>query len=120
MGDGKRCPACGQNIGVWPVFSAGLPNRIRCPHCSTRLRYHDAGWVVIVLLFVLAGVIAAGYYAAELIPGLDPRFRPAAAVGIMLGAWVVVELVAARYLRGNRRLVRRDRPGGAEHADRDS
>ncbi|MBX9581454.1 MAG: hypothetical protein K2X87_14230 [Gemmataceae bacterium] len=69
MGDGQHCPACGRDIGVWPVFTAGLPNRVRCPHCSARLGYHDIGWVVVVLLLVLAGVLVGAYYAVGLIPG---------------------------------------------------
>lgn len=110
MGDGKHCPACDRDIGIWPVFSAGLPNRIRCPHCPARLRYHETGWVVVVLLFVLAGVIAGAALAVEQIPGLEPRTRPVAVVGLMLGAWVVVELAVVHYLRANHRLVCRDRP----------
>ena len=41
MLSGNECPVCGENIGIWAVFRAPLPNRIYCPHCGERLRYGD-------------------------------------------------------------------------------
>jgi hypothetical protein len=106
MRDGKHCPACARDIGFWTVFTAGLPNRIRCPHCSARLSYRGIGGVVVVLVLAMAGAAAAGWYAAYAIPELHPRRQPAAAVGIMVGIWVLVELAAVRFLRQSRVLVR--------------
>jgi hypothetical protein len=108
MANGKHCPACGRDIGVWPVFTAGLPNRIRCPHCSARLSYRGIVGVVFVLLVVLAGVVVGAYYAAAAIPGLHPDTQPVAVAGIILGTWAVVELAVVQFLRGNRELVWRD------------
>jgi len=68
VADGKHCPACGRDIGLWPVFTAGLPNRIWCPHCSARLSYRGIAGVVVVLLVALAGTVAVGWYAAGAIP----------------------------------------------------
>lgn len=113
MADGKHCPACGHDIGVRPIFTAGLPNWIRCPHCSARLRYRGIAGVALVLVAVLAAVVVGALYGASAIPGLHPSYQPAAAAGILFGAWAVVELAVARFLRGNRTLVRRDDPGAA-------
>jgi len=43
MRDGKHCPECEKDIGVWPVLSAGLPSRVHCPHCHARLTYGNIG-----------------------------------------------------------------------------
>src|SRR5438552_3882876 len=104
MVDGKHCPACDRDIGVWPIFAAGLPNRIRCPHCSARLGYRGIGVVILALVVVLAGTAGGALYAASVIPGLHPDTQPVAAAGLLLGSWVLVELAAALFLRNNRQL----------------
>jgi hypothetical protein len=106
MADGKHCPTCGKDIGIWPVFSAGLPNRIWCPHCSARLSYSGIAGVVFILLVVLAGAIVGAYFIAAAIPSLHPDTKPFAIAGILLGLWVLVELVVVCFLRNNRQLVR--------------
>jgi membrane protein implicated in regulation of membrane protease activity len=109
VADGKHCPACGQDIGVWPVFTAGLPNRIWCPHCSARLSYRGITGVVLVLMVMLAAVAAGAYFVVATVPGLHPTTQPVAVAGVMLVAWVVVELAVVKFLRGHRELVCRDR-----------
>lgn len=104
MSAGKLCPACGKDIGVWPIFSAGLPNRIWCPHCRARLAYRNAWAVFLVVLGVMAGVVAAGYYAATALPDARPAVRALAFGGVVLGAWVPVELAVAWFLRQHREL----------------
>ena len=52
--DGRHCPSCRKDIGIWPVFTAGLPDWIRCPHCRCRLRYENATGVVVLLFAALA------------------------------------------------------------------
>ena len=39
MEKGKLCPNCNSDIGVQPGTFAGLPTRIRCPHCKSKLKY---------------------------------------------------------------------------------
>jgi DNA-directed RNA polymerase subunit RPC12/RpoP len=98
MADGKRCPACGRDVGLWAVFKAGLPDRIWCPHCGTRVGYERIGGPLAVLLVAMAALVPAAWYAAG--------YEPAAFAVTVLAAWCVVEWAAVLFLRSNRRLVR--------------
>jgi uncharacterized protein (DUF983 family) len=111
MADGKHCPACGTDIGIWPVFSAGLPNLIRCPRCKVRLGYQGIGAVLAVLLLVLGAVLAVAYVVAG---SFQSNYRFFAFLVIVLGAWIPVELVVVFYLRTNKTL--ESRSGGAPPA----
>ncbi len=119
MADGKHCPHCGEDIGVWPVFSAGLPSRIWCPHCGARVRYLDARGPLLVALAAGLAVIVAGLGVALLVAlrgGNHPLVLAGAFAGLPFGGMVVVELLAVCYLRARRRLVVTEvppaRPGG--------
>jgi hypothetical protein len=105
MNPGKDCPHCGDDIGVWPVFSAGLPNRIKCPHCKARLRYHNTTGLVVTLLVLSVPLAAGAYFAAcELVPDDSAGIRVLAFVAIFLGAWSALELPAVWLLRSQREL----------------
>jgi hypothetical protein len=122
MVDGKHCPACGRDIGLWPVFLAGLPNRIWCPHCAARLAYRGIGGVVVALLVALAAASAGAHFASAAFADTGPNVRLAVFVGVLLGGWVLVELAAVWFLRGNRPLVLHgdwSRAGGRENAEPD-
>ena len=103
--DGKHCPKCGKDIGVWPVMLAGLPNRIRCPNCRTRLVYRNTLAEFLVLLFIVLPLCVLASFAV--VQFLNPygtnQFDQAVAfLVLLLVAWVPVELVAAIYLRANK------------------
>jgi hypothetical protein len=115
MADGKHCPACGVDIGVWPIFSAGLPNLIRCPRCKARLAYPQIGALLLVLLLVFAVVAPVAYFVAASFEGIQ---RLVALLVIVFGAWVPIELVVALYLRDNKTLEYRS--GGAPPAEKDT
>ena len=120
MADGKHCPACGRDIGLWPVFSAGLPNRIWCPHCSARLTYRGIGGVFLAPVVVLAAASAGASFASAAFPGTGTIVRLAVFVGVLLGAWALVELALVWFLRRNRPLVLHgdsSRAGGSEDAE---
>ena len=114
MTSGKFCPACGQDIGVWPVFSAGLPSRIRCPRCKARLRYNDTLAIYVALLLVFVGV---AFLAFLITSSLTTTMIPSVLWAvIVLAAWVPVELALAWFLRNRRTLALADRrqPGAKE------
>jgi hypothetical protein len=99
MLDGKHCPECGNDIGFWPVFSAGLPNRIWCPWCGTRLSYADALGVFLVML-VTALVVCVGAVLLTLLVSetfWGARILVFAAAG--LAVWVPLELATTWFLR---------------------
>ena len=100
MSPGKHCPNCGQDIGVWPIYRAGLPNRVPCPHCKTRLRYCNTKGLL-ALVFVIATIGAVGAYIAAHV--LAPTNSPGVRIGIFalifIPVWAVVELPIAWYLQ---------------------
>jgi uncharacterized protein (DUF983 family) len=101
MGDGKHCPSCGKDIGVWPVFSAIWSNLIWCPHCKSRLRYRKTG-IVIVVLFAVGIVIAACVFV--IVRALEIAWPRSVWAAIVLIFWVPVQLALARFLRNRRQL----------------
>src|SRR5579864_4806947 len=112
MRDGKHCPACGVDIGLWPVASATLPSRIRCPRCKARLGYRGIGTVVLVLVLVSVPVFAFAWLVSLLFVGV---IQLTVLLAVLFAAWVPVELVAAKYLRENK--VLEYRSGGTPPAD---
>jgi DNA-directed RNA polymerase subunit RPC12/RpoP len=99
MSDGKHCPACGKDIGLWSVLTAGLPTRVRCPHCSTRLSYGgDSTLMICLFAILLAAGAAAFYFARQLHPITQSRFY-ITLVLLALALMLPVELAATFYLR---------------------
>jgi DNA-directed RNA polymerase subunit RPC12/RpoP len=101
MANGKVCPACGKDIGVWAIFAAGGPSRIRCPHCRARLRY-DGAVRIVVLPFAIVAVAALVGHEAAVDLGM---VRPGLLIAFLaLLTWVPIELLLAIYLRDHRTL----------------
>ncbi len=100
MNPGKNCPHCGRDIGVWPIFSAALPNRIWCPHCKSRLRYRNTTGSLATVLAIGLLVAVGAYGAAERLAPSD-SFAIWAGVFVLIIAalWSLLELLAAWYLR---------------------
>jgi hypothetical protein len=113
MSDGKHCPACGKDIGIWPVLSAGLPSRVRCPHCKARLSY-GSGFLLVLSVAVLAVCVGvASFYLASHHLAADSRIsRPlkfySILAAVFLALWVPVEIALTVYIRGRGELKKRD------------
>jgi len=101
MANGKVCPACGKDIGVWAIVAAGLPSRIRCPHCRTLLRY-DGTLALLALPFAV--VILAALILHEVAVDVGIPWPGVFLVVMVLVTWVPVELLLALYLRDKRTL----------------
>ena len=101
MANGKVCPACGKDIGVWAIFAAGVPTRIRCPHCRTLLRY-DGTFALIALPFAI--VILAALIVHEVAVDVGVASPGLFIVIQVLVTWVPVEILLALYLRDHRTL----------------
>jgi hypothetical protein len=90
------------------VFSAGLPTRIWCPHCRIRLRYQGANGIFLGLLAALTVTAGGAWWASGEIAPLAWRTRVLWFCGLLLAAWIPVELVTVSLLRGKKRLARVD------------
>ncbi len=104
MSDGKHCPACGADIGTWPVVKAPLPNRIQCPNCKARLAYAGMGPVYLLLLLAFAGLFGVAYFVAS---GFGSYLRVIVLVVIIVVGWVPIEFFVAKYLRSYKVLEQR-------------
>ena len=110
MANGKLCPACGKDIGLWAVVLAGLPNRIRCPHCRSLLRY-DGMLTIMALPFVIVILAALIMHEVAVDVGIP---RPGLFLIVMvLLTWFPVELLIALYLRDHRTLHLASTPSGS-------
>lgn len=96
-----RCPNCRNPVGLWAVFSAMRPDRIRCPHCAATLRFRDTSRVR-TLMVAITGVlgVAAAVFASRL--GLGLSLAAAASTAIL--AWVVLEALVSWCLLRRREL----------------
>ncbi len=106
MGDGKHCPSCGKDIGVWPILSAGLPSRVRCPHCKSRLRYRKTARIIAFVLVGLYVLVVGAFVLASSLA--TPRRGLVWATVVTIGC-VVVELVTTWVFRNRRELELDDR-----------
>ncbi len=88
------------------MFSAGLPTRIWCPHCRARLRYEDAGGILLGLFVALALTAGAAWWASGELAPQAWKVRVTWFSGLLLGAWIPVELVTVWLLRTRKRLAR--------------
>jgi len=107
MANGKLCPACGKDIGVRAIVTAGLPNRIRCPHCRTLLRYDG---MITIMALPFAIVILAALIVHEVAVDVGIAWPGLYLVVMVLLTWVPVELLLALYLRDHRTLHRASTP----------
>jgi len=99
MRDGKHCPECAKDIGVWPVLAAGLPSRIRCPHCKARLTYGDIGTFVACLFAILLTLAVGSFFVVNRqYSARDLKFH-AAFIAMALAVMLPVDVVATWYLR---------------------
>jgi uncharacterized protein (DUF983 family) len=101
MGDGKHCPSCGKDIGVWPVFSAAWPSLIWCPTRKSRLRYRQTANVIAVLVVFLIVIAAAAFV---LVSSLATTWRKPIWAMVVIISWVPVQLAVTWFLRNRREL----------------
>jgi len=103
-GDGKHCPKCARDIGIWPIFKAALPSSLRCPHCGARIHYADAGLVIAAMLTAVAGLSYLAYVVANKLVPENASVRLWTFCALLVAMWVPIEYAVARFLRQNRRL----------------
>jgi len=99
MHDGKHCPQCAKDIGVWPVLTAGLPSRILCPHCKTRLSYGNSGTFLACLFAMLLTLAVGSFFAVS--SQYSARYWKfhAVFIAVALAVMLPVDIAATLYLR---------------------
>ena len=98
--NGTHCLNCNKDIGFFAIMKAGLPTKIKCPHCKTKLVYSRIPWTqsiisivlyIIVLLMVLPLISQIEYFneITEFTVGLV----------FVIMVWQPFEFYLARHLR---------------------
>jgi len=106
MNSGRDCPACKKDIGLWPVFRAAWPTRVKCPHCKSTLRYGIRVWrtfFIFVLPLTLALLVLSFALTWRVFGTLD-IVSFAFSLLLFVVAWGIFEIISAVYLRSHRAL----------------
>jgi uncharacterized protein (DUF983 family) len=113
VANGKDCPHCGKDIGVWAIFAAGSPSRIRCPSCHARLKY-DGAIALMAIPYIIVLLCAVIVHEAAVDAGIP---RPGAYVAVLvIVTWIPIELLLTLFLR-DRRTLHLVEPGKKKHGE---
>ncbi len=102
---GKLCPKCGQDIGIWTIIKALWPTMLSCPHCKAAIRYDNSGWglitVGIIFCLPILSILAANidFFAMSFVALLFT----ASIISLLI--WLPMELFMVFYLRRNQKLI---------------
>ena len=106
MDEGKRCPWCKEEIGLWAVIKAAWPTMIKCPACGSKLTYE-----IRLGRFLLTQVLPAGLVMAFLSYAFSYLILKKTAVNPLWFAllffvilWSLFEFTIAVYWRKNKKL----------------
>lgn len=103
-----HCPKCNEDIGVWPIYMAGLPNRLKCPHCKTDLEYQPSGWKMLLISLALAiPLFAAVIYFVRRNLLMELPVQLLISLSAMMVIWAPFEMFFAYKLRKEHQLVLR-------------
>ena len=87
------------------VLLATTPNRIRCPHCKTRVRYINTRRVMRTLILIAAAIFGLSFVLVTYVLRIEDKGnRCYVMFGIFIISWILVELATAHYLRRNKTL----------------
>jgi uncharacterized protein (DUF983 family) len=112
----NNCPKCGEDIGIWAVFKATLPNRIYCPHCGARLEY--GGTWGLIIFAIVASVFLLAFAALVWVNVEDQISAWVASGAIFLLGGALLELgLVLRLWYGDYRLQQVGKPRPAEETD---
>lgn len=102
--DGRLCPNCNNDIGLWAIIKAWLPTKLKCPHCKTKLTYEP--WqiplVILCIILYITLLIALSWVTNILILNIIYFILTWALLCIAL--WQPFELLIAYYLRNKSKL----------------
>ena len=103
---GKQCPSCKRDIGIWTVLKAPLPTMMRCPHCKAPIQYDEAGGgVIIIVIVMIMPVIYIIGSSMDFIYTMNPIALAIVVGGIGVLIWLPFELLMVFYLRKNQKLI---------------
>ncbi len=118
MPEGKHCPSCAGEIGIWTAKFAWLGGgKVRCPHCHANLTFdmRAADSVATLIAFVALWIALATVRALPISWAVDEVWIE---VAFFLLALLALCLWSAAHLRGHRPLRARENPPARGRAGR--
>ena len=102
---GKLCPVCKHDIGLWALVKAPIPGRIQCPNCKAGLSYDNSGWGLI-LIFIVMCLPVISIVASNLTSLYSQGFLKLLLVVLLicLAIGLPLEILLALFLRKNQKL----------------
>ena len=105
---GKHCPKCKQDIGVFAIFKAALPSRIKCPNCNTRVVYKPFPWTVTLITIIFyIGLLALILPVFYVVQDYFGDYKSLAALIFAFALWQPFDVFIAIYLRKKSELFER-------------
>ncbi len=105
---GKKCPNCDRDIGLWAIIKAPVPSMMRCPHCKSPIQYDEAGWgLIFILLVICLPIFSIVFSGMPSLYTMGTIKMSVVVVLISLLIWLPFELILALYLRKNQKIVLR-------------
>lgn len=99
---GKDCPKCGKDIGVWVILKAPVPGTLKCKHCGTKIAYESKGWPMLIVFALVYFALLAWLIG---ISGLRDHLNFFVFIALIFALWMPFELVIIKILRGHHKLV---------------
>ncbi len=111
--EGKHCPGCGKDIGVWAIIKASLPSKIRCPHCKVALHYARLPWLWLAVSLSCALVLMP-LAVATLYGVMEPHGGSNVLLNLLVMAliWLPFEVALAYRMRSRGTLQLKYKQGG--------
>jgi hypothetical protein len=106
--EGKLCPSCNADIGVWPHIKSAWPNAgLKCPYCRKKLKYNPAGWGLFLFLTVVyMSILLIAFCMTIRILIIKLTFFEYMILIVTIGylTWLPFDLFAAHNLREKSKL----------------
>ncbi len=103
---GSKCPNCKNDIGLWTVMKAPLPNMMRCPHCKIKLKYEKTEWKLTLLCLIIYLFIVYIVFSNMKFLYIISFFQMSIIVMVIcIVIWQPFEVILALYLKRNQKLV---------------
>jgi hypothetical protein len=116
--EGKFCPSCNKDIGIWAIVKLGWPTMLKCPHCKTRLKY-ESWQIPLTILSIVLYIPIVILVTFESLTIVVKYYSPVSTLKLIGGGifsltlnflvWQLFELLIAYRLRNNSKLVIKNR-----------
>ncbi len=103
---GKICPICNKDIGIWTVIKTPLPNMMRCKNCKSKITYEKKGYLIIFISsLVYVALLVATFHLFNVLDRFSLVQSVVIWAIICILYWQPFEVIIAIYLRRTQKLI---------------